>query len=99
MQTPAQNRTVERRELFVVKTELVRWEAVGALQHLRQHPSVEPGVLLGRELKEMIEAVHRFQRGEVDEVAGLDPTEEGEQLVGGQLLEREGRSDGARLGR
>lgn len=97
LELPAQHRSAQRREAAVAQLELVRREPIDPAEHLGEDRPIEAAVLLNGETAEVVEAVERLDGSEVDEVAGFGPAEEREQLVGGELLQREHGSDRARL--
>ena len=53
-------------------------------EHLCEHPLVEPGIDLMGEREQAVSRVALEQRVDVDEVAGLSPTEEGDDLPAGE---------------
>jgi hypothetical protein len=71
---------------------------VESAEHVAGHGAGESRVLLVRQLAQPIEPESFDQRVDVDEVAGLRTTEQGEQLVGGELLDRQHRTERARFG-
>lgn len=85
LQLPAEDRATQRAEALGIEHELVPGNPVDAGQPLGQHGSIEAGVLRGSKFAESIETEDGFQRGLVDEVAGVGSAEQDQQRVGGEL--------------
>lgn len=70
----------------VVERELVAAEPAEPAEHLGEDRWAEATILLGRELTKPLETVVWLDLHQIDEVAGFGASEEGEQLVDGELL-------------
>ena len=96
---PSFDRASELLKSSVVEFELVTSQAPEPPKHLRENIRREPAILLGGKHAEMPQSVAWLDGHQICEVPRLGATEDGKNLVDGQLLTTQRRCRLSRLGR